>query len=102
MILAACTGDVNFTLTTLLGSDFLPQILGLRSYIKRGGVAMYGHSLSGATATEMARMIGTFFGGPDWISRFLSWALGLTMVLVIRHGQRCGVSFVGGRDICSL
>lgn len=52
VILAACTGDVNFTLTTLLGRDFLPQIPGLGNHIKRGGIAMYGHSLGGATPAD--------------------------------------------------
>lgn len=52
VILAACTGDVNFTLTTLLGRDFLSQIPGLGNHIKRGGIAMYGHSLGGATPAD--------------------------------------------------
>lgn len=73
LILTTRIGDVNFTLTTLLGKNFLPQIPGLGSHVKRGGIAMYGHSFGGAIAAEMARtdkrilgglnMDGTFFGG---------------------------------------
>lgn len=72
VILDARTGDVNFTISTLLGPDFLPQIPGLSRHVRLGGIGIYGHSLGGATAAEVAllddrilgglNMDGTFFG----------------------------------------
>lgn len=71
-ILDARINDVNFTMNTLLGTRFLRQIPGIGRRVRLGGIGMYGHSLGGATAAEVAlfdkrilgglNMDGTFYG----------------------------------------